>query len=68
VLDRAPTEQERMKYPRIASIRSHVSHDPGLREGTDRDPHDEGFDSDLRTGNRVDAVKTFRANLSEPID
>jgi acetylornithine deacetylase/succinyl-diaminopimelate desuccinylase-like protein len=116
VLDRAPTEEERMRHPRIASIRSHVSYGPfqtpfdsptgaWLRAAMTRafggepiqirmmggsipiapfvttlgipavgvptvnpDNNQHAENENIRVGNYVDAVKTFIAILSQPID
>jgi len=116
VLDRAPTEEERLKYPRIASIVSSVSYGPfqtpfdspigdWLRAAMKRafggppiqirmmggsipiapfvttlgipavgvptvnpDNNQHAENENIRVGNYVDAVKTFLAILTEPID
>jgi acetylornithine deacetylase/succinyl-diaminopimelate desuccinylase-like protein len=116
VLDRAPTEEERLKHPRIASIVSSVSYGPfqtpfdspigdWLRAAMTRafgkppiqirmmggsipiapfvttlgipavgvptvnpDNNQHAENENIRVGNYVDAVKTFLAILSEPID
>lgn len=116
VLDRAPTEEERMRHPRIASIRSHVSYGPfqtpfdsptgsWLRAAMTRafgkepiqirmmggsipiapfvttlgipavgvptvnpDNNQHAENENIRVGNYVDAVKTFLAILTQPVD
>jgi len=116
VLDRAPTEEERMKHPRIASMRSHVSYGPfqtpfdsatgtWLRGAMTRafgkepimirmmggsipiapfvttlgipavgvptvnpDNNQHAENENIRVGNYVDAVRTFLAILTEPVD